>query len=466
MSRQEVETDLTHIWLHLGASAFFRSHQAFYLNELHKKGDKSWQMHLANIRNSASQETLQQLQKQDGNYTLEIVSPDGHTDYQPIECIKKIILWDSKLQSVVSSGAHPATKIISFTVTESGYFLKEDGSLDLEHPAIQADLLAESEINTLYGTLYRILDQRMQNDAGPVNLLCCDNLRDNGTSFSVGLRDFIQAKNNNALLSWVEHNTSAPNSMVDRITPKFDPSIHERMAKQQLPHDEVPLTCEHYTRWVLENHFAAPHPNLSQVGVELVKDVAPYEEAKIRLLNASHSGLSWYGALTHKTYIHETLEPAITSIFEVYAKDNVEFALKSRGIALNANVECKTILDRFRSPYVKDTVARVSSDSISKLRGFILPTIKDCLDRNKIPFAALKLLALYYLFLEKHYHNALDFEYKDSAISEINLEHIFSASNPITEFVNYSALWGSLIDNETFTHELISAIEDAKQKLR
>lgn len=466
MSTQKVESDLTNIWLHLGASAFFRSHQAFYSNELHQQGDTSWQMHLANIRNSSSQETLKSLQKQNGQYTLEIVSPDGQTDYHPVHCIKKIILWDSQLQSVVESGAHPDTKIISFTVTESGYFLNEDGSLNTTHPAIQADLLGEDEVNTLYGALYLILDQRMTKNIGPVNLLCCDNLRDNGTSFYRGLKEFIQAKNNTKLLSWIEENTVAPNSMVDRITPKFDSSIHERMAQHQLPYDEVPLTCERYTRWVLENKFIAPHPHFEKVGVELVKDVAPYEEAKIRLLNASHSGISWYGALKNKIYIHESLDNDITSLLELYATENVDYALKNRNININAAVESKTILDRFQSPYVKDTVARVSSDSISKLRGFILPTVKDCLNHNKIPFPALKLLSLYYLFLEQHYHNTLDFEYVDSAISSLDLEKIFSAAHPIVEFANNAELWGSLIENETFTYELISAIEENKQKFR
>ncbi|MBF7687528.1 mannitol dehydrogenase family protein [Acinetobacter rathckeae] len=453
-----MEPNSENIWLHLGASAFFRAHQAYYLNQLNQEGKQAWQVSLANIRNSSSQETLKQLQQQNGDYTLEMISPSGEFNYQTIECLDQILLWDHRLQSTVKVGANPNTKIISFTVTEGGYFLKENNQLDLDHPAIQHDLLGSGEIQTLYGVLYDILNLRMQQHSGAVTLLCCDNLRSNGDSFAKGLYDFVQAKGNIELLAWIEQFTSTPNSMVDRITPQVNTQSIKRVQAQLEQSDAVPITCEHYTRWVLEKDFVTDYPQLSKVGVEFVEDVMPYEEAKIRLLNASHSGLSWFGALQKHTFIHETLAPSICNILTNYAKYDVKDALESHHISINTDVECQTILDRFSSPYVKDTVARVASDSISKLRGFILPTIKDCLELGKTPQYALQLVALYFYFLQQYHQGQLSFKYLDSALNDVAIDKVFEHSDPVSAFATHTGLFGSLAEQKTFYTELIKTI--------
>ncbi len=459
LSTHESETISINSWLHLGASAFFRAHQAYYLNELNAH---NWKIHLANLRNSASQQTLQALQAQQGDYTLEIISPEGDFEYKKITALNDIILWDVGLASTIKVGVAKETKIISFTVTEGGYFLTDDGRLDLEHPCVVSDLNNEGEMQTLYGTITQILLGRMYNNSGAISLLCCDNLRNNGESFLQGLNDFIDAKNFPELKQWVKHHVCAPNSMVDRITPKFEESIFKRIAQKNIK-DDVPLSCEKFTRWVIQDSFITERPLLEQVGVEFVDDVAPYEEAKIRLLNASHSGLAWAGALNNKTYINETLSTHIVSIIKNYAQNDVGFALQQHGINIDTVSECNTILNRFKNPYVKDTVARISSDSIAKLSGFIVPTLKDCFEQNKMPTSSLKLAGLYFFFLKKYNQNQLPFEYEDCALSQLNVKEIFSASNPIHAFATSKILFGSLCDCQKFCDSLEQTIKDLKE---
>lgn len=454
------------IWLHLGASAFFRAHQAYYLNQLNQLEKTPWEMHLANLRNSASQDTLKILKKQQGQYHLEIISPEGNIEYEKIDILKKIILWDEKLKSTILAGSSAATKIISFTVTEGGYFLKDDGSLDLNHPAVHSDLTTDTEIQTIYGALAQILTQRMLNNTGAITLLCCDNLRNNGQSFARGLNDFIHAKKLDTLATWIQKHVTTPNSMVDRITPKFDSKIFDRMHQYQLNDDLAPLSCEKFTRWAIEDHFATIRPALEKVGVEFVDNVSPIEEAKIRLLNASHSGLSWAGALTHKTLINETLTQNIVGLIQDYANNEVKFALQSHNIHIDTAKECNSILTRFKNPYVKDTVARVSSDSIAKLNGFIVPTLKDCFAQGIIPHNGLKLAGLYFLFLEKYNSNQLSFTYEDRAFSQVNLKQIFTHEDPIESFSSSPDLFGSLSENASFKIHLRQAIKILTRQFR
>lgn len=442
------------VWLHLGASAFFRAHQAYYFNLL---SPKNWEMQLCNIHNSPTQKILKSLQDQNGEYHLEIISPDGEMTYTTINAIKKVILWDQGLHSIIEAGAQEHTKIISFTVTESGYFLTDDGRLDLSHPSIQNDLQKKGEINTLYGVVTQILLKRMQTHNQPITLLCCDNLRNNGDSFFQGLLDFINASEYTSLLDWIKTHTTAPNSMVDRITPKLDNTLFQRLEQQNIK-DQTPLSCEKFTRWVVQDHFIAGRPALDQVGVEFVDNVTPFEETKIRILNASHSGLAWAGALLNKTYINETLQPNVVSIIKNYAQNDISIALKQHDIHVNTLKECEIVLNRFKNPYIKDTVARISSDSIAKLHGFIVPTLKDCLAKNIVPYDGLKLAGLYFLFLKKYFDNQLNFEYEDRALAHTNLKAIFLALDPIDAFTSHHDLFGNLIDYPAFKIELRKAI--------
>ncbi|MCG8157413.1 mannitol dehydrogenase family protein [Brenneria goodwinii] len=457
-----IPTKNTSTWLHLGAGAFFRAHQAWYLNQLRRQGDNHWHMALSNIRNSSTQKTLQQLKSQNGLYTLETISPEGERSYETIDAVDQILLWDSRLASTVAVGAAPSTEIISFTVTEGGYFLDDDGHLDLSHPAIKADLRDEGEINTLYGALTLILTARQRQKSGPVTLLCCDNLSQNGDSFSQGMREFLAAKQRSDLIDWMAEQTAAPNSMVDRITPKFDDSLYERIAQQGITGDAAPLSCESFARWVIEDRFAGKRPALEQVGVEFVDDVTPVEEAKIRLLNASHSGIAWAGALQGKRYIDESLPQYVTDWIRDYVLQDVGPALQQRGIDLDLPAECDSVLARFGNRWVRDTVARVSSDSIAKLHGFIVPTLKDCYRQGTTPQATLRLPALFFLFLQRYHNNALPFSYEDRAIDSIDVESIFTADDPLAAFADQAALFGMVRRQKNFTDHLRAAVDEVE----
>lgn len=62
------------VWLHIGAGSFHRAHQAWYLHRLRAMGDNRWSIALANIRDDAAP-LLAALAAQDGEYTLETVTP-------------------------------------------------------------------------------------------------------------------------------------------------------------------------------------------------------------------------------------------------------------------------------------------------------------------------------------------------------------------------------------------------------
>ena len=170
------------IMLHLGLGSFHRAHQALYLHQLQQSGDRRWNLAAGNIRPDMP-ETIAALAQQQGAYTLETVTPQGAYSYTRITSIAQVLPWDAQLSSLLAVGASAATRIISFTVTEAGYYVDATGTLDLSFADLQADLdalRAGRTGSTIYGALCGILRARMQQGAGPVTLLNCDNLRHNG----------------------------------------------------------------------------------------------------------------------------------------------------------------------------------------------------------------------------------------------------------------------------------------------
>ena len=113
MTTRDLKNDL--VWLHIGAGSFHRAHQAVYLHRLRERGndeDRRWQLALANIRPDMAP-LLQELQKNEGCYTLETVTPQGQRAYETIRAIRDIVPWDAQLKSLVKTGAEPRTRVIS-----------------------------------------------------------------------------------------------------------------------------------------------------------------------------------------------------------------------------------------------------------------------------------------------------------------------------------------------------------------
>ncbi len=219
-------------WLHIGLGSFHRAHQAWYLHRLQVMGDKRWSIAAGNIRNDA-EHVVQALSAQKGRYVLETVSPEGVSEYEEITSIQKLIPWQADLQPLIAEGADPKTKVIAFTVTEGGYYLNTSHKLEVNNPDLAADL--KGGCKTIYGVITRILEARMANNAGPLTLLNCDNVRHNGERFHDGLVEFLQLTGKQDVFDWLSTNTTCPNTMVDRITPRPAAELPARIPLARIP---------------------------------------------------------------------------------------------------------------------------------------------------------------------------------------------------------------------------------------
>jgi len=447
--------------LHLGLGSFHRAHQAVYLNELHALGDTRWALAGGNIRPDMAQ-TIADLQAQDGAYTLETVTPQGVYEYNRITAIKKVVTYDDALTGLVAIAKDASTRIISFTVTEAGYYLDANEQLDLSFADLTADITrvkAGLAGHTIYGALCTLLRARMNacsaSDAG-ITLLNCDNLRHNGDRARSGLLQFITLIDDTALATWVQQHTTCPNAMVDRITPRPTPTVAERVKAATGRDDPASLMGESFIQWVIEDNFANGRPAFERVGVEMVTDVAAYEEAKIRLLNATHSCIAWAGTLLGMTYIHEgTLHAPTRQLAYDYVTNDVIPVLTPCPIDLARYRD--VVLDRFSNPAIADTNQRVAMDGFSKIPGFLAPTIRERLTRGESVADVMVLPALFLAYLQRWHRGELPYTYQDQAMNPATAHAICSSADPIAAFVADDVLWGDLAGSAALTQAMTTA---------
>ncbi len=445
-------------WLHIGLGNFHRAHQAYYFNELLKLGKDDWEIVAGNIREDA-EHTVKALQSQCGEYMLETVNPQGKRAFHKIKSIKRLIPYTSDLKELIGIGADNQTKVISFTVTEAGYYLNQNLEILVDNPYIQEDLKGGNK--TIYGTISKILDKRCHENAQNITLLCCDNIRENGKHFKVGLEQFLKLSCREDLITYLHTHTTCPNTMVDRITPRPSVNLGHEILKETGFVDVAPVMSEEFIQWVIEDNFANGRPDLETVGVQMVSSVLPYEDAKLRILNASHSCLAWAGVLSNYEYVFECAkDKKIFKLAYDYVTNAVIVALGNNGIDLNSYRD--VVLERFSNDHIRDTLQRITQDSFSKIATFILPTIRDLIVSKKDASAVLMLIALSFLFYEKLLANKVAFEYQDADYDAEWMKSVMSSTDPIASYAQNKHLFGDLANNET----LISGLKEAVNKAR
>lgn len=446
--------------IHLGVGAFHRAHQAVYFDRLLGFNEgKNWGLIGVNIRPQDSQ-SFAQLTAQSGEYIVKTMSPKGISDYQHIRSITQLVDGAHEPQTVDQLMADEKIQLITTTVTEGGYYLDEKQGLMLDHSLIQADI--QGARNTLYAFLYAGLKKRSEASNANITLLCCDNLRHNGQLLKTGLLQFLEAKNDPILLAWVLKHVSFPSSMVDRITPK--PShIHMKDVQTRFGlDDQMTVMGEDFIQWVVEDDFAGEKPPLDLVGVQFATDVTPYEEAKIRILNAGHTCIAYQAALKGLQYFDQAMaDTELKQFFTDFIKQDVIPALGDSVVDLAAYAE--VIAMRFSNANIGDTVERICTDGYAKFPIFIYPSLEGTYRLGGTPTKALIAIANWFVFIHMAEQNKLSTIYH-----EPNKEKLTPFSNDekgIHAFVTDTYLWQNLTqDYPYFITHLKDAIHQAQIK--
>jgi fructuronate reductase len=197
-------------------------------------------------------------------------------------------------------------------------------------------------------------------------LLSCDNLADNGRVLERLLAEYC-ATRDAALGEWIAANCTVPATMVDRIVPATTDADREQVARTIGLDDAAAVVTEPFSQWVIEDRFAGPRPSWDKVGAQLVDDVAPYETAKLRMLNGAHSALAYLGLQRGHIFVHEAVaDPQLRPLVErLMVEEAASSFTPARGQDLRAYAQA--LLARFANPALNHRLAQIAMDGSQKV---------------------------------------------------------------------------------------------------
>lgn len=373
--------------VHFGPGAFHRAHQACYLDAA-LASDPRWGIAEVSLHSGAVRDALA---PQNGLYTLAV--RDEHSQFRVIGAIRELLLSPEAPAVVSDRLADPHVALVTATVTEKGYCLRADGSLDLHHPEIAHDIAHPDAPRSLIGHLCRGLARRRELGNPPPNIVSCDNLTDNGPRLRAAVLELAR-RHDTDLARWIEEEVAFPRTMVDSITPAIDDALRAHVAAQLGVTDAWPVQREAFSQWVIEDCMRGTQPDWLAIGVTISPDVAGFERAKLRLLNGAHSALAYLGLIAgHETVAQAMRDPPIASfVRQLMVEDIAPAVVAPRGLDVPDYIE--SILRRFRNPALSYQLVQIAGDSSQKLPFRLLGTLVDAvaarrpLQRLCLPIAA------------------------------------------------------------------------------
>lgn len=372
-ARDEVKVGI----VHFGVGNFHRSHQAMYADRLLRRGlARDWGICGVGVLPTDAH-MRDALRSQGLEYTLVERDPGGGIAARRIGAIVEYLYAPDELGRVLQRLADPATRMVTLTITEGGYNISDaTGRFDVTAPQFVADAQLGAPPATVFGIILAGLRLRRDRGIPPFTVVSCDNIEGNGNVARRSLTAFAEMTDP-GLAAWVAGEVSFPNSMVDRITPVT--SDHDRAwVRERFGIDDAwPVISESFAQWVVEDDFPLGRPPLEVAGVQLVLDVRPYEFMKLRLLNASHSAMAYFGLLMGHEHVHEAAtDPQIMELVTRYMEDEASPTLAPvPGVGLPEYK--RQLTSRFANPYVSDTVARLASYGSDKIPKYLVPVARD-----------------------------------------------------------------------------------------
>lgn len=419
--------------VHLGLGAFHRAHQAMVFDQLLRQGDSRWGIHGVGMTQPG---LVNKLRAQDGLYAVRIAGATG-VEWQVPGALWQTSVATTERQSVLNAIAAPSTRWITLTVTEKGY----------------TSTLAQLLIDGL----------RLRHAAGHAGLTIasCDNLQGNGHKLQALIHATATAQDA-ALMKWMDTHCAFPCSMVDRIVPAATDEV-AAAAKDALGLiDDCALSTETFWEWVIEDKFVEPTDAalLAKCGVRVTPDVHSYEEAKLRMLNGSHSAMALMGAITGRPYIASCI--GIDHIREFVDR------LMSHEVAPHLSRTDwadyrDALIQRFGNPYLKHSVHQIATDSSQKIPQRWPPSVLGQMAKGQSfehHALAAAIFLRYTLAIDEQGHAYTLNDPQAASLLAIGKTQVADAMGSLKALLSRSDLWGTELPHNTQWFERVAYWHD------
>ena len=312
----------------------------------------------------------------------------------PVTCVDRAVNPYRDFESFLALARLPELSFVISNTTEAGIVLDRGDRFDAAPPA------------SFPGKLTRFLYERYRctggaKDAGLV-MLPTELIERNGDRLRecvLGLASIWGLEEGFA--AWVREACVFCSTLVDRIVsgcpPEELPSLWERLGYR----DELLTVGEPFGMWAIE----APEDVAARLPIDgpgspafFVRDLAPWKQRKVRILNGSHTSMVPAAFLAGKDLVRECMDDAVIHRFltETEAEEIVPYVPLPRADALAFAGEVE---QRFENPFLDHRLLDICANSFAKWKERVLPSVRDCYAAGKLPrrlvFSFAALLAFY-----------------------------------------------------------------------
>nr|WP_309245479.1 mannitol dehydrogenase family protein [Clostridium estertheticum] len=343
---------------------------------------------------------------------LVTMKPDGNLDKKVIGSIGESLGCDysredewKRLQTIFTK---PSLSMVSFTITEKGYSLKNISEKDVEdglkHP------------RSVIAKVASLMHERYKSGELPIALVSMDNCSHNGEKLYNAINTIVEKWANNGLveknfLKYINNpdKVSFPWSMIDKITPRPSDSVKKTLNLSGFDSTDIVITkgntyiapfvnAEGPQYLVLEDSFPNGRMPLEKAGVFFTdrETVERVEKMKVcTCLNPLHTTLAIFGCLLGFDLIADEMkDPALKKLVE-----NIGY-IEGMPVVVDPKIFnpkdfIKEVIEvRLPNPYIPDTPQRIVSDTSQKIGIRFGETIKSYMQREDLDPRNLKYIPL------------------------------------------------------------------------
>ncbi len=294
---------------------------------------------------------------------------------------------------------NPDLRFVISNTTEAGIFFDPN---DIDKEVVPGSFPAK-----LTALLYRRFTFFDGSKTKGLIIIPCELIENNGGKLKEAILQYADLWNlPQEFINWMEDHNIFCNTLVDRIVPGFPPENTKEIQDKLGYKDELMVMAEPFHLWAiegpesLEREFPAGELGLE---VKFVKELGPFRERKVRILNGAHTALVPLAYLYGLRTVREAVEDEYIGAFlEKAIQEEIIPTLDFPPSELAHFAH--DVLERFKNPFIHHKLSAIALNSISKFQVRILPSLLEYVNRkNKLPENLVRSFAALIVFYKGSY---------------------------------------------------------------
>ncbi|RKP57346.1 tagaturonate reductase [Cohnella endophytica] len=317
---------------------------------------------------------IEQLNAQDGLYTLVVRGLEGGEEVERsnvISVFSQVFDPYENWNRLIEIAQSEDLRFVISNTTEAGLTYKPEP-------------LTNEPIISFPGKIAYLLYRRYEAFGGAADkgllFLPCELLERNGdTLLELVLRYSSDWGLPEAYRDWVLASNRFLNTLVDRIVTGYPEEAQADAWFSEWGYSDPMLTtAEPYHLWAIEGEAELDDLlplKKADLNVQWTDDLSPFQQRKVRILNAAHTWMAPLGLLHGIEQVREFMEhPSLGQSIKSLILHDVVPALPypQREMTDYAN----TVFERFANPYIRHRLADIAMNSLSKFKARLLPSLR------------------------------------------------------------------------------------------